>query len=100
MHCSAVSSKVNEEIMDGLITSRFSAKIVQATMVEITLTQLEEIIALIVANQDFKLKKKESRYVHNQAGNNNNGNYDRENYDSQDVVFVATSKNESFMEDI
>jgi hypothetical protein len=49
MHCLAVSSKVNKEIVDGSI-SCFSAKIVQATMVEITVTQLEEIISLIFAN--------------------------------------------------
>jgi hypothetical protein len=44
----------------------------------------------------LKLKKKESRYSHNQADNNNNGNRDRENYDSQDVIFVITSKNMKF----
>jgi hypothetical protein len=48
----------------------------------------------------FKLKKKETRYGHNQAANNNNSNRDQENYDLQDVVFAATSKNESFKEDI
>jgi hypothetical protein len=42
----------------------------------------------------FKLKKKETRYDHNQNGNNNNGNHDREKYDLQDVVFVAFFKNE------
>jgi hypothetical protein len=42
----------------------------------------------------FKLKMKETLYGHNQDGNNNNGNRDRENYDSQDVVFVASYKNE------
>jgi hypothetical protein len=46
------------------------------------------------------MKKKETRYIHNQADNNNNGNRDRDNYDSQDLVFAATSKNESVTEDI
>jgi hypothetical protein len=40
MHCSVVSSKVNAEI-------------VQATMMKIMVTRLEEIIALIVANRDI-----------------------------------------------
>jgi hypothetical protein len=48
----------------------------------------------------FKLKKKEDRYDHYQAINNNNGNRDRENCDSQEVVFAATSKNEKFKDDI
>jgi hypothetical protein len=50
MHCSAVSSKVNTENVDRLVINCLSAKIVQATMVEITVTQLEEIIVVIVAN--------------------------------------------------
>jgi hypothetical protein len=41
----------------------------------------------------LKLKKKETRY-------NNNGNHNRGNHDSQDVVFAATFKNEMFTEDI
>jgi hypothetical protein len=53
MHCSAFISKVNAEIVEKSVISRFSAKIVQATLVEITLSQLEEIITLIVANQDM-----------------------------------------------
>jgi hypothetical protein len=44
------------------------------------------------------MKKKETRYDHNQANNNNNGNHYRENYDSQDMVFIVSSKNESFTE--
>jgi hypothetical protein len=38
MHCLAVCSKVNAEIVDGLVLSRFSAEIVQATMVKMTVT--------------------------------------------------------------
>jgi hypothetical protein len=53
MHYLAVSSKVNAVIVDGWVMSCFSAKIVQATMVEITVTQLEQIIALIIANRDM-----------------------------------------------
>jgi hypothetical protein len=48
----------------------------------------------------FKLKQKDSRYGHTQASNKNRGNCDRENYDSQDLVFVAISKNENYKEDI
>jgi hypothetical protein len=39
----------------------------------------------------FKLKKKEAQNSHS---SNFNGNADRRNYESQDVVFTATSKNE------
>jgi hypothetical protein len=53
MHCLAVSSNVNAKIVDGSVKSCFSAKIVQATILEITLTQLEETIALTVANQEI-----------------------------------------------
>jgi hypothetical protein len=42
----AVSLKVNAEIVDRLGTSHFIAKIVQITMMQITVIQLEEIIAL------------------------------------------------------
>ncbi len=42
----AVSLKVNAEIVDRLSTSHFSAKIVQITRMQITVIQLEEIIAL------------------------------------------------------
>jgi hypothetical protein len=48
----------------------------------------------------FKLKKKETRYDHNQASNNINGNRDREMYDSQDVVSAATSVYVKFTDDI
>jgi hypothetical protein len=40
----------------------------------------------------FNLKKKETRNNHNQARKSNNGKYDRENCDAQDVVFVVTTK--------
>jgi hypothetical protein len=49
MNCLSVSSKVSADIVGGLVISRFSANIVQATMVEITVTRLEELIALIIA---------------------------------------------------
>jgi hypothetical protein len=52
MHGSVVRSNVNAEILDGLFISRFNIKIVHATMVEITVTRLREIIALIVTNRD------------------------------------------------
>ena len=44
-----------------------------------------------------KLKKKEAR---NNNPSNNNGNVNRQNYESQDVVFTATSKNETLSDDI
>jgi hypothetical protein len=56
MCCLAVSSNVSAEILDKSVISRFSAKIVQGTIVEIAVTQLEEIIALIVANWDMSGK--------------------------------------------
>jgi hypothetical protein len=46
------------------------------------------------------LKNNETRYVHNQTDYNNNDESDRKKYDSQDMVFAATSKNEKFTEDI
>jgi hypothetical protein len=46
------------------------------------------------------MKKKETRYGHNQVSDNNNGNHDRENYEAKDMVFAATSKNEKFKDDI
>jgi hypothetical protein len=45
----------------------------------------------------FKLKKKEAQNGH---ASNFNGKADRRNYESQDVVFTATSKNEMLMDDI
>jgi hypothetical protein len=45
----------------------------------------------------FKLKNNETRYIHNQPSN---GNRERENYDSQVVVFADTAKSEKFTEDI
>ena len=45
----------------------------------------------------FKLKKKEAQNSH---ASNFNGNADRRNYESQDVVFTATSKNEILTDDI
>jgi hypothetical protein len=67
-------------------------------MVEITETEPEpeQIFCLYCRNpsQDkkscFKLKKKEAQNVH---ASNFNGNSDRRNYESQDVVFTATLKN-------
>jgi hypothetical protein len=48
----------------------------------------------------LKLKKKETRYNNNQPSSNNNGNRDRGDHDSQDVVFAAPAKNEMFIEEI
>ena len=45
----------------------------------------------------FKLKKKEAR---NNNPSSNNGNVNRPNYESQDVVFTATSKNGTLSDDI
>jgi hypothetical protein len=64
---------------------------------------MEEIIAFIVANRDISGRNtsiKVARSGHNQAGNNNDGNCDRENDDLQDVVFAAASNREKFTEDI
>jgi hypothetical protein len=44
IHCLTVNSNVYTEIVDTFA---------QATMVEMTVTQLEEIITLIVANRDM-----------------------------------------------
>ena len=48
----------------------------------------------------FKLKNKEPRNGINNASNDNNGNRGRGNFDSQDVVFAATTKTENFTENI
>jgi Reverse transcriptase (RNA-dependent DNA polymerase) len=48
----------------------------------------------------LKLKRKNTRGSNNHPSNNNNGNSDRENFDSQDMVFAATSKTEKFTNDI
>ena len=45
----------------------------------------------------FKLKRKDSRPNH--AGKNN-GNIDRQNFDSQDVVFTDAASNDELDEDI
>jgi hypothetical protein len=45
----------------------------------------------------FKLKKKEAQNGH---ASNLNGNADRRNYESQDVVFTVTLKNEILTDDI
>jgi hypothetical protein len=47
----AVSLKVNAKIVDRLGTSHFSAKVVQITMIQITVTQLEKINALDVVKR-------------------------------------------------
>jgi hypothetical protein len=46
-----VNLKKNVEIVDKLVTSHSSAKIVQSTMVEITETEPEQIFARTVANR-------------------------------------------------
>jgi hypothetical protein len=46
----------------------------------------------------FKLKKKEARNNNNPS--NKNGNSNRQNYEPQDVVFTATSKNGTLSDDI
>jgi hypothetical protein len=53
MHCSAVSSKVNAEIVDGSVISHFSIEIIQTTIVEVTVTRPEEINVLFVVNRDM-----------------------------------------------
>jgi hypothetical protein len=53
VNCSALSSMVNGEFVDRSVINRFSTKIVQLSLVEITVTVLEEIIALIVVNRDM-----------------------------------------------
>jgi hypothetical protein len=98
---SMVNSKENVEIVVKLVTSHSSARIVFLTMVEITETNPEQIFACTVANRAtirscFKFKKKEGQNGH---ASNFNGNADRRNYESQDVVFMATSKNEILTDD-
>jgi hypothetical protein len=51
----------------------------------------------------LKLKRKDSRLNntnHNSSGNGNNSNLDRENFESQDMVFAAASDAETFDDDI
>jgi cell division protein FtsN len=90
--------------VDNLDTSRSNAKIVQSTMVEITVIRaVVGFFVRIVARQDmkrncFKLKKKEARNNNNPS--NNNGNSNRQNYEPQDVVFTATLKNGTLIDDI
>jgi hypothetical protein len=104
-----VSSRVNVEIVDRLVTSHSSVKIVrfQVTMVAITVTRLEEFSALIVVSRVghvkqncFRLKNNDARYNNNQAGDNNNGNRVLENYSSQDVVLATITKTEKFTDNI
>jgi hypothetical protein len=46
-----VNPKVNAEIADGSVIIRCNVKIVQTTMVEITVTKIEEIVTLFVTNR-------------------------------------------------
>jgi hypothetical protein len=50
----------------------------------------------------LKLKKRDSRLNNNNfnPGNSNSGNRDRENFESQDMVFTAKSDAEKFEDDI
>jgi hypothetical protein len=51
----------------------------------------------------LKLKKKDPQLNntnYNPSGNGNNNNCNRENFDSQDIVFAATSDTEKFDDDI
>jgi hypothetical protein len=51
----------------------------------------------------LKLKRKDSRLNNtrnNSSGNGNNSNHNRENFESQDMVFAATSDAEKFDDDI
>jgi hypothetical protein len=51
----------------------------------------------------LKLKRKDSRLSNtnnNSSGNGNNSNQDRQNFESQDMVFAATSDAEEFDDDI
>jgi hypothetical protein len=51
----------------------------------------------------LKLKRKDSRLKNtnnNSSGNGNNSNLDRQNFESQDMVFAATSDAEEFNDDI
>jgi hypothetical protein len=48
----------------------------------------------------FRFKKKEIRYGHNQDNINDDGNRDREIYESIDVVIAGTTNYEKFTEDI
>jgi hypothetical protein len=103
MHCSAVSSKVSAETLDGSVIGHFSEKIrndgnngnkTGRNCCSYCRKRRH------VRQNYFKLKKKEFRYCHNQDSNSNNSKSDQEIYDPQDVVFAATSKNENFTEDI
>jgi len=51
MHFLALSFKENAEIVDRSGTSHFSAKIVQTTMIQTTVTQRKDIIALTVVKR-------------------------------------------------
>jgi hypothetical protein len=82
-----------------------SAKIVQTAIVEITaIIQLEEFIAHTQAGtcetELLQIEKELYSWQQYHSNSNNNGNCDRENYDSQDMVFAATSNTEKFIDDI
>jgi hypothetical protein len=94
---SVVNLKVNIEIVVKLVTRNSGARIVLLTMVEITDTELEQTFACTFKMSCFKLKNKEAQ---NSQARNFNGNADRRNYEPQDVVFTATSKNEILTDDI
>jgi hypothetical protein len=99
---SVVNSKENVEIVVKLVTNHSSASIVLHTMVEITETELEQIFACTVANRAMtrRVASNSRRRKHNGHASNFNSKADRRNYESQDVVFLATSKNKILTDDI
>jgi hypothetical protein len=69
-------------------------------MVDITDTKPEQIFVRTVANRDMTRRVASNSKPLNSHASNFNGNTDRQNYKSQDVVFTATSKNEILTDDI
>jgi hypothetical protein len=106
MHFSAVSSKVNSEIVNkSVISCLFQSKNHTShnggNSGNTTGGNYRSCCKPGHVRQNcFKVKKKETGYSYNQAGNNNKSKSDREYYDSQDLVFAATSINERFTDDI
>jgi hypothetical protein len=82
------------KIVVKLGTSHSSAIIVQTTKVEITVTQPEEIIACNVASRAMirKIASNSRKEAQNGYASNFNGNSDRRNYESQDIIFTAISR--------
>jgi hypothetical protein len=92
----------NVKIVVQLDTMHSSVRIVQATMAEIAVTKLEQIIAHTVASWGMTRRVasiSKRRNLEMAMPVNLNGNADGRNYESQDVVFKMTLKNKILMDE-